>query len=233
MRIYKKKDVPMNTFIFFLLGFGYVFLLGWGLFLAKDYGKISITHVLFLVIFGLIYDNIIIAIGSFIGEGNVLEGLNYVRFWLHALFTPTLILFAWKIYYRTGFLWAKKKLWKILAFTITIGLIFYELFSSIYGLMLEPTWTNGVLTYESAEQSVSPVMAIIITLILGVIGLLLIIKYRFIWLFIGVLAMGLGGILAIWIKDFPIMNVSEFLFMISLLITAQFLFRIKNSVTLH
>src|SRR5699024_12088329 len=104
----------------------------------------------------------------------------------------------------------------------------YELFASVKGLKLEPSWKNGVLTYESAAQSVCPFMVIFITISLGIIGLLLMIKFRFFWLFIGTLVMISGGILAIWIKNFPIMNVLEFLFIVSLLWTKQFLVRIKK-----
>src|SRR5699024_492121 len=193
-----------------------------------NHGLINISNVLLLVILGLIYDNLIIAFGRFIGEGNVLKSLSYVRIWLHALLTPTLILFAWNICYRAGFSWAKKKFWKLLAYLITISLIFYGLFSSVMGLNLKLTWKNGILSYESAGQLDSPVMVIIITLILGIVGLFLLMKIRFSWLFIGTLIMILGGILEIRIKNFPIMNVSEFLFMTSLLMTKQFQLRIKN-----
>src|SRR5690625_113715 len=215
----------MYTFPFFLLGFGYVCLLIWGLSLARNQDLLNFTNVLLLVIIGLVYDNFIIAFGRFIGEGNVLENLSYVRFWLHALFTPTLILFAWSIYFRTGLPSAKKRFWKVLAYLITIGLILYELFASVKGLQLEPNWNNGVLTYESSGQSVGPFMVIIITIILGIVGLLLMIKFRFFWLFIGTLVMISGGILAIWIKYFPIMNGLEFLFIVSLLWTKQVLVR--------
>jgi len=89
----------MDTFIFFMLVFGYVCLLIWGLLLAKGHGFLNLGNLLLLVILGLVYDNLIIATGRFIGEGSVLENLSYVRFWLHALFTPTLILFAWYIFF--------------------------------------------------------------------------------------------------------------------------------------
>lgn len=211
----------METFISFLLGFGYVFLWIWGFFLANKYGFMKLTNVLLLVIFGLIYDNFIIASGKFIGEGMVLENLSYVRYWLHALFTPTLILFAWTIYFSACLPWAHKKPLKVLAFLLTIGLIFYEWSTSIKVLKLEPSLKNGLLTYESVGKAVSPVMVIIITLALGVVGLLLMIKLRFFWLLAGTLVMILGGILAIWIKNFPVLNVSEFVLIVTLLLTKQ------------
>src|SRR5690625_57749 len=219
----------MNTVLFFVLGFSYVLLFIWGLVFTKNLGLMNLTNVFLLVIFGLIYDNLILAFGKFIGEGNLLQSLSYVRFWLHALFTPTLILFAWKISYRTDTHWAKKKFWKALANILTIGLIFYELFSSAIGLKLEPTCNHGVLSYESAGQSNSPLMVIIITLVLVIVGFNLIIEYRFFWLFIGTLIIISGAILSIWIKSFPIMNVIEYLFIVSLLLTMHFFVRIRNS----
>ncbi|MGY0691860.1 hypothetical protein ACW2QC_03595 [Virgibacillus sp. FSP13] len=219
----------MNTFLFFFLGFGYLCLFIWGLILSRNHGLLNLTNVILLVILGLVYDNLIIAFGRFIGEGNLLETLSYVRFWLHALFTPTLILFAWSICFRIGLPWAKKTFWKVLAWLMTIGLILYELLASIKELELEPKWKNGVLTYESAVQSDSLIMVIIITLVLGIVGIILMKKFRFSWLFIGTLVMISGGILAIWIKNFPIMNVLEFILIVSLLMTKQFQIRNQKS----
>lgn len=215
----------MGTMIFFLLGCGYIFLFIWGLFLARNHRFFHLTNLLLLVILGLVYDNLIIAAGKFIGEGSVLKNLNYARFLIHALFTPTLILFAWSIYQGLNLPGSKTNLWKILAYFITTGLIIYELLASVKGLNLRPNWTNGVLTYESVGQAVSPFMVIVVTVILGIIGLLLSIKYRFYWLLIGTLIMLSGGILVIWFKDFPVMNILEFLFIASLLLTKQFLIK--------
>jgi len=215
----------MDTFLFFLLGFGYIFLLIWGLLMTKNYGLWNLSNMLLIVILGLIYDNFIIALGRFIGEGTVLENLSYIRFWLHALFTPTLILFAWYIYSNTGLPLAKNTYWKVLAYLLTIALILYDLFTSVQGLKLEPAWKNSVLTYNSVEQSGIPMMVIILTLVLGVAGLLLTVKFRFAWLLVGVLLIILGSIVSNWIKYFPMMNILEFLLIVSLLLTKQFLLR--------
>ena len=193
-----------------------------GLFLAKKFGMLNLTNVLILVIVGLIYDNFIIAFGRFIGEGNILENANYVRFWVHALFTPTLIMFAWRICSGTGFGWAKKTSWKILFGLLTIGLILYELFTTIMGLELEPKWKNGILIYDQAVGPNRSLMVIILTIVITIIGFTLMKKLHFPLLFIGTIIMISGGILTIWIKNIPIMNILEFLFMVSLLLTKQF-----------
>lgn len=216
----------MHTTLFFFLVLCYLSLFIWGIFLTRKHGVLNLNHVLLLVIIGLVYDNLIIALGKYIGEGNTLIYLSYMRYWLHALFTPTLILFAWDIYSRADLTKTNATLWKAIAYLITIGFICYELFTSIKGLKLEPVWKNGVLTYEDTGHSVS-LMVIFITLILGLVGLHLIIKFRFFWLLFATLTMIIGSVLTIWIKNFPIMNVMELLFIFSLLLTKQFIEKIE------
>jgi ABC-type multidrug transport system permease subunit len=97
------------------------------------------------------------------------------------------------------------------------------LFTSIRGLELEPKWQNGILTYENISQSGTPVMIIFITLILSIVGIIFIIKFRFYWLFTGILVMALGSVLGAWLKFEPLMNILEFVLIVSLLLTKRFL----------
>lgn len=69
-------------------------------------------------------------------------------------------------------------------------------------------------------------MVIVVTLVLGAVGVLLMKKLKFPWLFIGTVVMLLGGLLANWIKNFPIMNVFELLFIVSLVMTKHFQLRV-------
>lgn len=218
----------METVLFFLLGFGYIGLFIWGIRLSKNHGLFKLSSVVMLVIIGLIYDNFIIAFGSSFGEGKLLENLSYVRYWIHGLFTPTLILFAWNICMRAGLPWAKKTVWKIFAYLLTISLILLELLTSVRGLKLEATWKNGVLTYESVGQSGNPIMVITITIVLGIVGWILLRKSHFPWLLIGTIVMMVGGGLIIWLNWFVWMNVLEFLLIVSLLRTKQYQDKIET-----
>jgi len=210
----------MNTLIYFILTIGYIGFFIWGLKLSRR-NIWTLTNTLLLVIIGLIYDNLIIAVGRFIGEGDLLEGLSYVRYLLHALFTPTLILFALGICLKLGFPWAKKTFWKGTFSLITVGLILYELFTSVIGLELKSNEELGLLTYESVE-SAGPLMVIFITIVLVIIGILLAKKFRFYWLLIGTIVMTGGSLVARWIESFPIMNILEFILILSLLLTKRF-----------
>ncbi len=218
----------MESFLYFFLAFSYLCLFVWGIFLVKN-GRLHLTNLLLFVIIGLIYDNLIIALGRFIGEGKMLESISYVRFLLHALFTPTLVLFAFGICLGTELPWAKKTFWKALAFLMTLGLILYELFTSVINLELEPHWKNGILTYTSAGHSGSPIMVIIVTIVLGIIGFILAKRFHFYWLLIGTIVMITGGLLTIWVKHESMMNILELLLIVTLLMTWQFQVRYLRS----
>mgnify|MGYP000902002302 CR=1 FL=1 len=216
----------METFLSFFLEFAYLCLFIWELLQVKKYGIRNDANFLVLVIFGLVYDNLIIAFGRFIGEGNTLEALSKIRYLFHALFTPMLIIFAWSVFRKTGLLSIQQTFWKLLAYILTIGFIVYELLTSIIGMKLEPKWEDGVLTYENVAQPGFPFMVVVVTLILGVVGVLLMKKSRFPWLLIGTIVILLGGIIANWIKNFLIMNVSELLFIVSLVMAKHFQLRV-------
>lgn len=228
VKIGRKDVVCMVSLLYFFLAISYLCLFVWGIILTKQSRLLHLNSVLLLVIIGLFYDNLIIAIGRFIGEGNLLESLNYVRFLLHALFTPTLILFAFGICLGTGLPWAKRTFWKVIASLMTLGLILYELFTSVFKLDLEPNWKNGVLTYTKSGHSSSPIMVIIVTLVLVIVGYILAKNFRFPWLLIGTIVMISGGLLTIWIKHESVMNIVELILIVTLLITWQFQIRHKN-----
>ncbi|NJN79853.1 MAG: hypothetical protein HC797_04930 [Anaerolineales bacterium] len=78
-----------------------------------------------IVLFGLMYDNLMIAIGSFIGEGALLKNLNAGRFFIHALITPTMMIFGFGVLRKAGVKWAQGKMAHILICvfaTLLIGL---------------------------------------------------------------------------------------------------------------
>src|SRR5690625_5114735 len=151
----------------------------------KDGGHADETFLLLLVIFGLFYDNFIIACGNWIGKGTLLKVLSYIRYSFHALFTPTLILFVWKICYTLQFRFFRKSWSKLLAYLLTFSLILYELFIVILKIKLEPINKYGLLTYEHAGNG-NNIIVIIISVILGVVSILLIIRYKQFALFIGI-----------------------------------------------
>src|SRR5690606_40919185 len=96
----------MNHLSYLLLTAGYALLFLWAFMLLKNENQFRSkktfdeSFFLLFVLFALFYDNIIVLSGIWIGEGNTLESLSYIRYFLHAVITPTLILVIWKICLR-------------------------------------------------------------------------------------------------------------------------------------
>lgn len=218
----KKGCDCVNTTIYSLLTISYLILLIWDIQLIRKQKQIDFSFVLLFVIFGLIYDNFVLSIGRFIGQGKLLANLSCLRFWFHALFTPMLIIFVWQISKNLRLKWANSEISKVTIFLLTLGLIIYQWYQSIRQLKLEASWERDVLLYESAVEQNIPFMVLITTVIVGWVGILLWKHQKFYWLFIGTAIMIVGSALSIWFKNIPIMNLFELLFIVSLLLTSKF-----------
>lgn len=213
----------MDTFLYFFYLAGYVALFIWGITLANQYGWLSASNVLLLVIFGLIVDNTLLALGRYIGTGHFLESVSYARFWGHALFTPTLVLFAWDSLKKADIAWAQRKLAKYISYILVIGLICFELFTETLGLKLKADWKYGVLSYTNSEPtSGPPIMVLIISLVLIISGFLIWRKQKWIGYLLGTVIMTVGSAVPLPIKSDAYMNGFELILLISLLATKHF-----------
>lgn len=213
----------MDPYIYGLYSLAYLFLFLWGLKLSIKYGFISWLNVLLLITFGLIYDNLVLAMGSIIGEGPILEGLNVMRYWFHAFFTPLLILFSWAAIRMTGIQWLKNRSGFILTGVFTLAMIMAELFQNTLGLELESARNYGVLSYESTGAHGPPIMIIGVTFALLIAGIILWKKLKWKWMAIGVILMGIGSAVPIPIESDAATNGFELILLISLWATKAFL----------
>lgn len=212
----------MDTFLFYFFTFAYIVLLVLGVRLFRTYRVLSVVFLL-PVIVGLIYDNGIIATGRLIGEGALLEGLNLARFWIHAFFTPLLVLFSWKTLEQGNTLWAKQPLGKVSAYVLTVLLMLLELFTEVSGLNIEANMEYGVLSYSSTEPSSGPpIMVLIVSLVLLFASVIIWRKQKWIWFFVGSLAMIIGSAVTLPIESGAITNFFELGLISSLLGTVYF-----------
>lgn len=146
----------MDTWFYFFYTIAYVVLLVWGVQGLQKHDLFKWTSVVYLVVLALIYDNGIIAIGKWIGEGNTLENLNLARYWSHGLITPLLVLFSVGTLKESGVRFAQKKWVSLIAVLYTIAAIVVEFVTEISGLELEPEKEFGVLRYVSVEEGSGP-----------------------------------------------------------------------------
>ncbi len=173
----------LNTLFLFLSIIHLLFvLLGLRLFLRE---RSIYTGMAALVIFGLFYDNVIISMGRFVGEGSLLRSLNSGRFILHALFTPMLIMFAVATAQRLGIGWAQSR-WAFAAFGIlTMALILVGVYSDIVNLSLVPKTDAGTLRYVNENVEGPPIPSIITILVMIVVGVFIWRKSKWAVLFVG------------------------------------------------
>jgi hypothetical protein len=222
----------MDPYIYGLYSLIYLFLFLWGLKLSIKHGFFSWLNVLLLVTFGLVYDNLILAMGSVIGKGSFLEALNEMRYWLHAVFTPLLILFSWAAIRKTRVRWPKARAGFVLAGVFTLAMIIAELIQNTIGLKLEPAQKYGVLSYESAGSHGPPIMIIGVTVALLLAGIILWKKLKWKWMAIGVILMGIGSAVPIPLESDAATNGFELILLISLWATKAFLDKNSNQATI-
>ncbi len=197
----------------------YIALLGWGLFLYRTRTSHSFTYFLLVVMLGLIYDNGLLAIGLFIGEGSTLETLNLWRFLGHAFFTPTLVLFALGIGRHAKLQWAKKNVTLYSFLLITITLIVYEI-TEIMHQTLQPVVEYGILRYTLVgAHSGPPIMVLIVTFILLLVSFSLFRHTKWNVMLIGVVLMIAGSAIPLPIESGAVTNTFELIFMTALMMT--------------
>lgn len=212
----------MDIIIYYSLAIGYVILFAIGAILARRSGWADIGHVLLLVILALLYDNAVLAIGQYVGEGKTLITMSLPRYWLHACITPLLILFAWRTLVLARIRWANHRVTRWCFALLTVGLISFDLVADVWGIHLEPVWRSGVLVYEKTVESVPPVMIIVVMSVLFVTSLIVWWKQKWPWYFVGILSMCVTPVINLLTNTHAAHNISELLLMIALLATKAY-----------
>lgn len=175
-----------------------------------------------LVIAGLIYDNGILAIGRFIGEGSLLEGLNLLRYWSHAFLTPLLVIFSWTALKKAGLKWARARTAAVAAALVTLSLVLIELFTEIFGLALEPVMEYGILSYKNAEAGGPPIMVLVVSAVLLIASAIVFWKQHWPWFFVGSALMLLGSGIRLPVESGAVTNLFELILLTSLLVTKAY-----------
>ncbi|RNF39141.1 hypothetical protein [Planococcus salinus] len=207
----------MDTILFFLFTAAYIGLLIWALSKQRSW---NLTSFLYLVLLGLIYDNAIIASGRYIGEGPLLENLSFIRFWSHALLTPTLALFSLGALRQAGVGWAKKKAVFYVVLGYTLAMIAVEFVFEVWGLELMVEKEYGLVKYASADPaSGPPIMILLVTIVLIATGILLWKHIGWKWMLIGAGVMTIGSFVPIPVDSAAVTNAFELFLLFTLVWT--------------
>ena len=212
----------MDTFLYILYTFLYTALLIWGLYGIRKQELAKWSSVIYIVILPLIYDNLILATGKWIGEGELLESLNFSRFCLHALITPLLVMYSIGTLRESGIEWAKKKWLVIVGIIYTIGLMVFEFSVEVVGLEIEVVKEYGVVSYSNVEEATGPpIMVLLVTLILIVASAIVWKKTKWPIFFIGAIVMTIGSAIPLNIESGAVTNAFELFLIFTLIWTKR------------
>lgn len=210
----------VDTLIFLGFGLAHLALLVWGVRLASRHGWWTAANLPLLMVAALVYDNVVLGLGSSIGHGPLLEGLNLGRYWIHAAITPTLVAWALHTLRRAGFSWAQARWYQVVSIGAALALTVVEYFLEVRGLHLVPKDEYGVLSYTSAEPpSGPPLMVLVVAAVLVVAGAMVWRKQKWPWLFVGAVVMTIGSGIQLPLPSAAITNAFELALMVSILAT--------------
>lgn len=162
--------------------------------LSRLFGRTRSLAALFtlLVTIGLVYDNGIIAAGGLIGEGLLLEALNWPRYVIHAFATPLLVIVALDLAQRFGLGWSRNTAWPAVFWTVTILLIAYGVVVELLPLSLVAESGDGIISYGPAGGASFPVPAMVTMVALTAVGVLIWISKSWPWLELGAILAFIG-----------------------------------------
>ncbi|MCP6761405.1 MAG: hypothetical protein NHB32_22315 [Fischerella sp. CENA71] len=139
------------------------------------------------------YDNLVLLMGSFIGEGELLKSLNMLRFLSHYIVVPLFIVVVVELAHRAGANWAASQFIRIFGWILAIGLGIYDITTQFIDIQLVPETFAGMLRYVVAAPSKPPMITILVNLFVMIIGIGIWRRLQWYWLFVGALVSLVGN----------------------------------------
>jgi hypothetical protein len=215
---YMELLYPLGHIILFLLEW---WLLGWSIRLWQKSNSVAMI-VLPILLASVSYDNLILATGSFIGKGELLQTLSLVRFFLHYVSVPLFIVIGVELAYRAKASWANSTWIRGLSWVIALGLAGTDIVTNYLALNLVPVRAFGILRYVDSHLGKLPIITIAVNVFILLIGIG--IWYRLKWslLFWGAVIAFAGNAVPSSLVGTIVGSFSEFVIAISLLLTERY-----------
>lgn len=180
----------MAQFLYPFYTLAYIGLLVWAVFLWFRGSSLALA-IIFAIIVGLLYDNAVIGYGIYMGESDLLLNMNKLRFLIHGVLTPLLILAALNQTKRFGVETAGKRWMQILFIVVALILIGMGL-AEFSNIQMEPVYYAGTLRYVDTN-STPPIPSIVTIVITAVLGIVVWRKAKWPWLFATAVVMFVGS----------------------------------------
>lgn len=190
----------------------------WGLTLCHQAPQRT-TLLLVVVLAGMLYDNAVLLIGSHVKPSALLERLNFLRYVIHNLCVPLLVVVGLDFLSYTNATWVTSPIVSCGFWGVTLGLIALGIKDCI-GLELISTRVAGILHYKPKQKNL-PIPTILTSLIMAGIGYYLWAQLHWAWVLIGTVTMILGNAVHSESLRKSISPIVECGFMVTLFATAS------------
>jgi hypothetical protein len=181
---------------------------------------------LLLPIAAVVYDNAVVALGSFIGAGGLLEALSLPRFLGHALLTPIWIVTAVAFARRAGAFEKSERLmtsgsWALYALAVVVGFV-----NSVVLLRYELVEQGDLVYYTNGGGLPGPPFpSIVMTVVVIVCGVLVLRHASWPWMLAGAVFMLLAAAVPVDVVGFVVSNSGEVVLAACLVATESYLQR--------
>jgi hypothetical protein len=156
-----------TLYIVFVAAFVYLTWQSVGIYQSK---RSSYALLLLIVLAGLAYDVLIILLGRFIGEGDLLKTLNAGRYLVHGLATPTMIIFGFGILRNAGVQWAQSRTTHIVVCVVTTLLIALGVYEDVLALDLQTKTVLDTLRYTNEGGMKGPPIPAMLTIVFLIVA---------------------------------------------------------------
>ncbi|MEP0804274.1 MAG: hypothetical protein HRF47_02200 [Chloroflexota bacterium] len=176
-----------TLYIIFVAAFVYLTWQSVGVYQSK---RSSYALLLLIVLAGLAYDVLIILLGRFIGEGDLLKTLNAGRYLVHGFVTPAMIVFGFGVLKNAGVKWAQSRTTHIVVCLVATLLIALGVYEDVLALDLQLRTVMDTLRYVNEGGIKGPPIPAMLTIVfLIVAGISLWRKTGWWWLAAGAIFM--------------------------------------------
>ncbi|MEI7772257.1 MAG: hypothetical protein WCI67_19865 [Chloroflexales bacterium] len=178
-----------------------------------------------VTIAGLVYDNLVLGLGSLIGPGATLMSLNYPRFVIGAITLPLLGMLGLDLARNTTIEWAWTRRAAVSFWLLTLSMLAWGLAYDVVSLrmVLTPTdaasYATEALRYTNDAVKGPPLPALTVMTLLMFCGIGVFVRTRWPWLLVNAIIM---FTVAAFASGFGIVaNLGELVLIVGLVLTAQ------------
>ena len=192
----------MSAYLFPIYVLIHLGVFAWCVYLARAHNAPG-AALTAMIACALVYDNLIVSLGTTIGPGWLLQTLSWPRFALHALLTPFMMIAATQLAVAGGIRWAASDRWRLIVWALVISMMALGAYETLWNMQIVPACFDGILRYTAnlypshfcypGQEEVSgggpPVPSIVGNVVTLIMGFALWRRNGWPWLMLGALAM--------------------------------------------